>query len=274
MNKTKNSYLESYYSKWHNKSKENIERDINLCIEKSFAACKIFDQIDIGNIDSILEVGCGFGKNLVEIMDYTKASFGLGCDISKESIEFANKNYANDKVRFLRSSSLDIQTTVSEIREVYNNTFDLLILFDVLEHVPKPKEIIREISKIAKYFFIILPLDDTIFENYFLPERAKVYPSFYHSDGHLWEFNVNDVHKFISSLGLAPIVYDYQIWSTNAQFPSFLRPKSIKGKILYNFWKWCNYLCKKLLPKKIFLRLMGRGYFVCLATWHSDNVLE
>ena len=274
MKPSSQSYLDNYYRNWHTKSPEEMEYDISASVEKSAEACRLLNKIDIGPINSVLELGCGFGRNIVEILNYTKASFGLGCDVSEKSIEFANENYANDTIRFLRTSSLDIQTTVSEIHEVYNNTFDLLILFDVLEHVPKPKEVIREISKMTKYFFIILPLDDTIFENYFLPERAKVYPSFYHSDGHLWEFNVNDVHKFISSLGLAPIVYDYQIWSTNAQFPSFLRPKSIKGKILYNFWKWCNYLCKKLLPKKIFLRLMGRGYFVCLATWHSDNVLE
>ena len=274
MKQSVQSNIENFYSNWQNKSDEKIEYDIDASIEKCAEACRLLNKIDIGPINSVLELGCGFGRNVVEITKNTKASFGLGCDISKNSIKYANKFYANDTIKFLHNRSLDIKNTISEIRETYKNSFDLLILFDVLEHVPKPKEIIREISKITKYYFIILPLDDTILENYILPAKTKIYPSFYHPDGHLWEFNVNDVHKFISSLGLAPIAYDYHIWSITDQFPTRSEIKSIKGKILYNCWKYFNYFARKILPKKIFLRLIGRGYFVCIATWHSEHVLD
>jgi len=268
------TFIENYYSSWHDKSDKEIEYDINACVEKCTAASKLLKQIDIGVINSVLEIGCGYGRNVVEIIKHTNASFGLGCDISKNSIKYAKKFYENDTIKFLHNSSLDGNKAVSEISEIYNNLFDLLILFDVLEHVPKPKDLIQEISRITKYFFIILPLDDTILDNYFLPAKNKTYPSSYHPSGHLWEFNVNDVHKFVSSLGLATIAHDYHIWSIADEFPNHLIPKSFKGKLYFLFRKFINYTLRRIMPKKLFLRLIGRGYFVCVATWDSEFVLD
>ena len=64
------TFIENYYSSWHDKSDKEIEYDINACVEKCTAASKLLKQIDIGVINSVLEIGCGYGRNVVEIINF------------------------------------------------------------------------------------------------------------------------------------------------------------------------------------------------------------
>jgi len=268
------NHLEDFYSNWYEKSKEQVEYEINVCKEKSATACKLLDKVDVGSINSVLEIGCGFGRNLVEIVNYTKASFGLGCDVPKAAIEYAKKYYENDSIKFLQAESLDIKSTVSQIRRIHSEPFDIAILFYVLEHVPKPKTFISQLAPISKHFLVILPLDNTIFNNYILPQRMKTYPSSKHPDAHFWEFHVNNVHHFIVSLGLTPIVYQFNKFSLYDQYPPHLRPSNLKGRILFECMRVFKYVTGKIMPRRMFLRLIGGGYFMCLASWSEEFVLE
>lgn len=274
MKKQPNS-LKDFYSDWYQKkSKEQTEYEINVCIQKSRIACELLGGVEIAPINSVLEIGCGYGCNLVEVVERTKASFGLGCDVSKAAIEYAKKHYENDSIKFLQTESRDIKSTVSQIRRIHSGPFDITILFYVLEHVPQPKTFIRHLASISKHFLIILPLDNTIFNNYILPQRMKSYPSSKHPDAHFWEFHVNNVHHFIVSLGLTPIVYQFNKFSLDEEYPSFLRPSHLKGRILFECMKVFKYVTGKIMPRRMFLRLIGGGYFTCLASWSDEFVLE
>ena len=272
--KKQSNHLEDFYSNWYEKSSEQIEYEIKVSIEKSATACKLLDKVDVGSINSVLEIGCGFGRNLVEIVNYTKASFGLGCDVPKAAIEYAKKHYENDSIKFLQAESLDIKSTVSQISRIHSEPFDITILFDVLEHIPQPKTFIRQLASISKSFLIIVPLDNSVFNNYILPQRMKTYPSSKHPDGHFWEFHVNNVHHFIVSLGLTPVVYHFNKLSLYDQYPPHFRPRHLKGRIFFECMKVFKYIASKVLGTRIFLRLIGNGSFMCLATWADEFVLE
>lgn len=266
--------LKEFYSQWSKKSPEEIDFDIKVSIEKSSAALEVLKEANIGKIDSILEIGCGFGRNLVDVMDYTKAVFGLGCDISEDAITYARQRYKNDSIRYICIPSMDIKTTVSQIHSLCNTPFDLVILFDMLEHVPNSKTFVRELASIAKYFIIKLPLEDCILSSYILPERMKEYPGALHRDGHFREFHVNNVHHFVVSLGLTPIKYNFYKYNVNTIYPPHLSPHNLKGRLFYEALRKIYLVSGYILPKRILLRVMGGGGFVCLATWSEDLVLE
>lgn len=273
MNEGSVNDFNQFYHDWANRPPEERDFDIETCVEKSGAALDLMAAHDFGQINSVLEVGCGFGRNLSEIAKRTHATYALGCDVSAGAIAFASKHYANAVTRYILTPSLNINETVKQIRSLRSRPFDLLVLFDVLEHVPNPKTIVRELAPLTKYFLIKLPLENSVFDNYLLP-RNKQYPSAVHPDGHLREFHVNDVHAFLVSLGLIPLAYDFYKYKHSLLFPRFARPKHVTGRIYFEAQKMIKLIMRCLLPKRIFLRLIGGGGFVCVATWSKEAVFE
>lgn len=86
----------------------------------------------------ILEVGCGAGR----LTNYlTQRGFNIiGFDISKSLIEEGNIRYP-DAVKFLASG---------DSMPFSNSTFDVVLSFDVLEHIPDVNEHILEVRRVLK----------------------------------------------------------------------------------------------------------------------------
>ena len=266
--------LNTLYSNWSKKSPAEIAYDIEASCEKAEIAFGLLDRVDTGQIKSVLEMGSGFGKGLHTIANKSDSSCGLGVDFSQEAVEYAKKHYEGDKIKFIRTDSLDIKLTVDQIRKLYPDCFDITILFDVLEHIPKPKTFVRELAAISKFFLINLPLDNTILNNYVRSIGPGTYPSILHGDGHLREFTVNDVHKFVTSLGLTPLSFQFYQYSINNVYPNHLKPSNFKGVISNKILKAIFLATRHLVPLRAKLRLFNGGAFMCLAEWSSSLVLE
>jgi len=234
----------------------------------------LLNKVDTGQIKSVLEMGSGFGKGLHAIVRKTGSSYGLGVDFSKEAVEYAKTHYEGEKIKYIRTDSLDIKLTVDQIRKLYPDCFDMTILFDVLEHVPKPKTFVRELATISKFFLINLPLDNTILNNYVRSIGPDTYPSILHGDGHLREFTVNDVHNFVTSLGLTPLSFRFYQYSINNVYPYHLKPLNFKGVMSYSILKAIFLITRHLVPLRAKLRLLNGGAFMCLAVWSPSLVLE
>lgn len=263
-----------FYSTWtQKKTTHEINYDLKACAEKLEIAGDLLNDIHTLSINSVLEIGCGFGENVYDIVNKTNASFGLGCDISDYAIEYANRHYENDRVKYIKTP-LDFDKAINQIRCSYSKQFDLLILFDVLEHIPQPKALICKLASLSKYFLINLPLDNTFLHNYILKKGPGIYPSSLHPDGHLWEFNTNNVHHFIVSLGLTPIKFKFYQHGKNIVYPSHMKPSSFKGKICYECLKMMYSITRWLVPIRMRTRIFNGGSFMCLANWSSDLVLE
>jgi 2-polyprenyl-3-methyl-5-hydroxy-6-metoxy-1,4-benzoquinol methylase len=85
----------------------------------------------------ILDVGCGSGYH-----DLLMANFGfveevLGIDYSKKSVEVANKEYPHPKVK----------REVSDIVDLKPELFDLVVSFQVIEHLTDPEAFLIECKK-------------------------------------------------------------------------------------------------------------------------------
>ena len=83
----------------------------------------------------VLEIGCGIGTITHEL---TKAGFDIiGTDISKTAIEHGRKKYPGVR----------LEVHPGEILPFENNSFDMVISFDVLEHI---KEVDRHLVEVVR----------------------------------------------------------------------------------------------------------------------------
>ena len=129
--------------------RSNIE--INLNFVKKF---------DIKKDDKVLEIGCGIGTLTNRL--YSEGFDILGIDISEKAIKFGKKVYGK---------SAPIKSLDFRKNNFKDNSFDVVLSFDVIEHIPNIKEHLTEVKRILKpngrYIFqtpniLINPIWETI----------------------------------------------------------------------------------------------------------------
>lgn len=110
---------------------------------------KIRSQIAIQRVEKIinlkglevLDFGCGYGSlmaNLIEI-----GAMVTGCEIDQASIDLTRK--------FLkRKRNYQLVKVDNYLVPFKENTFDVVFLFDVIEHVRDPKKVINECKRVLK----------------------------------------------------------------------------------------------------------------------------
>jgi len=101
---------------------------------------KIIEKLDIKKGECILDIGCGRGDFLKRFcLDY--GAIGVGIDISREAVRQANSD---------SFSGTEFVVAEAERLPFTEDTFDLLISFDVLEHLSSPYDSIIEMSRVLK----------------------------------------------------------------------------------------------------------------------------
>jgi len=82
---------------------------------------------------SVLDVGCGMGSHLITLAALDRISSGHGVDVSSRAIDqaaLAAKSYPRSNLTFEVMRSID---------SVPKNKFDVVIMIDVMHHVPKDR---------------------------------------------------------------------------------------------------------------------------------------
>jgi 2-polyprenyl-3-methyl-5-hydroxy-6-metoxy-1,4-benzoquinol methylase len=101
---------------------------------------KIISMAKIKKSDSVLDLGCGEGF-LLSMLPQTKKITGI--DISKHALSRAKNIVENKGLKanlfFGDAQNLNV-----------NETFDKIMCSEVLEHVPKPRTVMKNIHKILK----------------------------------------------------------------------------------------------------------------------------
>lgn len=119
---------------------------------------------------SILEYGCGVGKNIEFLLKHFKNSKIYGCDISQKSIDIARRNYPSVNV-FLCD-------------KIPEKKFDFVFISNVYHHVP-----ISERENVTKEIYKLLEDDGTgfVFEhNPYNPITRRIVDKCpYDKDAHL-----------------------------------------------------------------------------------------
>jgi len=116
---------------------------------------------DLKNVSGrVLDVGCGGGNIARGIKKYRPDLEVYGIDISQKAINVAKS----------RSGKVTFSVAPSEKIPFPDNYFDMVTMYDVLEHVDDPLLVLKEVRRVLKdsgVFHIFLPLDrqkGTIYE--------------------------------------------------------------------------------------------------------------
>lgn len=100
----------------------------------------------VSNLESALEVGCGYG-GMTSVLNETFKKLSA-IDISKNAIEHC---HSLPKLKGVDLSIMDSNDLVFP-----DNTFDLVTIFDVLEHLQEPNITIKNIYRVLKQNGILI----------------------------------------------------------------------------------------------------------------------
>jgi len=265
--------LPDFYAMWSSKSNENIEFDILSAERKAETIVKLFPRPLLDSLHRLLDFGCGYGAviNRLKQLQTNHIHYAIGFDFSEMALEVARKRSNYEAIRYQKLPELDARANATHLRQQVNEAVDAILLIDLLEHVTDCHTLIAELAPITKMFLIKLPIESSIFDDYLLP---KEHPGFTHSNGHLREFNVNNVHYFIRKLGLNPVFETTYIYKIDDIFPPLSPGASKKRRIVRFLLKTVKLTLSIILPKKIFLRIVGGGGYLCLASYNNQYLLN
>jgi len=127
--------------------------------------------------NSILEVGCGFGRYTKILYSLFKPEKYLALDISQEQIENAKKYVNNEKIKFQCSKIQDFTS---------DQKFDLVFASEILMHInfEDIEEVIKKLSMFCKGSIVTIDL----FEKDKIGSSSKGY-CFMHDYSKLFEKN-------------------------------------------------------------------------------------
>ena len=191
----------------------------------------------------IAEIGCGSGSILDELSNFPElrnARFE-GYDISPQAIEIAGR-LRNDRIAFFERDLLS---------ESEDKHFDLLLIIDVIEHVPDYLGFVAKCKKRAKYKIYHIPLDihvSSVLRNAFIANRYTI--------GHIHYFTADSAVSALVDTGHEIVDCMY----TNIGFGLFRKHPTFKRAVA-NVPRWL--LSKFSVP--LTARVFG-GYSLLVLT--------
>lgn len=187
---------------------------------------------------SILEIGAGEGSILKRLSEMSFGEELYALEISPSGVDtIRNKDIS----RLVECKVFDGYHVPYD-----NERFDIAILSHVVEHVEHPRQLLYEASRVAKYLFIEVPLEDTIR----LPGDFA-----FDKVGHVNFYSPKTFRQLIQSCNLRVL---HQI-TTNPPRGAFIYQKGKKGLVNY----YIKQVLLKVLPKAATGLFTYHGALVC-----------
>lgn len=104
------------------------------------------------NTKNVLEIGCGEGANIKNIIDYGSAKL--------KNVKFTGTDYSEGKINFARHQITAANTAFKVMdgtdMKYGDNSFDIVFMRDVLHHVPEKEKILNEALRLARKRVVII----------------------------------------------------------------------------------------------------------------------
>jgi len=173
----------------------------------------------------ILEIGMGQGRFLKKIARFRPDAEFFGIDISRSAIDLV-KNDSHLNGTFLIGDAEKIPFP--------NNSFDVVVIMDVLEHVPNPEKVIAEVNRVLKHdgiFHFFVPCEGQQFtlDRFLKKTNFLGFGNFTKVHfGHIQYFSQSDIKKLASPYFLElSITYSSHWISQMLNFFTLYLPKKL-----------------------------------------------
>lgn len=133
------------------------------------------------NFESVIEIGCATGEVLSALPDKSPC----GTPIQKKGFDISPKNIAAARVRYPHIEFHDTDFEKSSA------TADLVVLSDIIEHVPDDVDFLSRASALGELTVINLPLEDN------WTNRNREY-GINDSSGHLRAYTLDDAFQLLN----------------------------------------------------------------------------
>jgi len=149
----------------------------------------------IGPQDRVLDLGCGNGA--IAAIVSARAASVTGIDHDVQHVAQAQTNFPS--IRFL---SGDARTFIAS-----DETFDVLILSHVLEHLDEPDSLLKDVAARFSRIYIEVPDFESSHLNLVRKERGR--RLVYSDDDHIAEFDRRELAAMIEAANLQVIGAEY-----------------------------------------------------------------
>ena len=141
--------------------------------------------------ESILDAGCGEGFTMEKLLKSGVGKKIEGVEYSKEAILLGEKLFPN--LIFKKGSAYELPYK--------DNSFDLVICTEVLEHLEEPTKALREMLRVSKKYLIIsVPNEPFFMLSNFL--RGKNLSRLGNDEGHINHWGPLSLKKYLEKNGL------------------------------------------------------------------------
>lgn len=154
-------------------------------VAKADHVMKLASAMGLGAPDAVVEVGCGDGSVLAEL---GRRGFGrtrTGFEISGAAVEMAAA----------RPEIADARVFDGDRLPVSDGRFDLAFATHVLEHVPEPRPLLREMMRVAGAVVVEVPLERN------LSARRPAARAASAAAGHLQRFDRDEIRALVTDAG-------------------------------------------------------------------------
>ena len=144
----------------------------------------------------ILDIGCADGVFTYEILKKSEAHEIIAIDVLEESISWAKKQWRNEpKIKFMVVDAHNLKFD--------STSFDAVFALEVLEHVYRPLDVLKEIKRVLKkggYAVFLVPSDSLLFrvlwEFFWTNTRGKIW-----KDTHIHSFRKDYLVRLAKEAG-------------------------------------------------------------------------
>jgi ubiquinone/menaquinone biosynthesis C-methylase UbiE len=155
-------------------------------IDKYFKT--LLEEVKPLNPKTVLDVGCGEGFTLQQLYEHGIGEKLEGVDFQEAAITLGNTIHPHLKLK---------QGDIYDL-PFKDNSFDVVMCTEVLEHLERPLEALKELKRVTKQYLIIsVPNEPWFMAGNFL--RGKNLSRFGNDIEHIQHWSAGGIKKFINS---------------------------------------------------------------------------
>ncbi len=177
-------FYEDCYSAGLRSEKWSDWRELGA-VTKADHIANLIERSAIPAPNEVVEVGCGDGAVLTELGRRKIGGTRIGLDISSSGVRIAS-----GRAEIARAQVFDGRHIAAADGE-----YDLAVATHVLEHVPEPEMLLREVLRVARAAIIEVPLERN------LSARRPAARAASEAAGHLHRFTAGDIQVMIARAG-------------------------------------------------------------------------